>query len=121
MPSIDSVILGLLPGSSLPGLYKTLITNMLPNMSQIQKEEVYLSLKKASDNRLVVAKKTSNMLDKYEYVLDMMEEDPAELMRMSDASMKSQDEQKTSQLAGSKLSKMKRKMDLEALKNQLQS
>jgi len=121
MPSIDSVILGLLPGSALPGLYKTLIMNMLPNMSQIQKEEVYVSLKKATNKREILAQKQEDVINKYEHISNMIDNDPDGFIQTYDYVAKDQQQQKTGQVTDAKLSQMKQKLDLEALKTQLKS
>lgn len=94
---------------------------MLPNMSQIQKEEVYLALKKASNKREILAQKQDNVINKYEHIANMIENDPKGLVQTYDFVAKDQKQQKTGQFTDAKLSQMKQKLDLEALKTQLKS
>lgn len=119
MPDINSVILNLLDGSSIPGFYKKILRNLLPDMSQIQKEDIYLALKNAHDKRDVLKKKGDDLCRKYEVILDKLETNPEGLVREEEFLIKKDREIKTKKFSGSSLSSIKQKLNLEALKKQV--
>lgn len=70
MSSIESVILELLESSSLPGIYKVLIKNLLPDMSRIQQENILKILFSDQKNTEILKKKKMAIYRRYEPMID---------------------------------------------------
>ena len=123
MPSLDSVILGYLKTSKVPGFYKRIVRNMLPNMSQIQKEEIYTILRDADEKRKTLAEKGDDLCRKYEYLADRAERDPDSLVREFEFEEKLYMEKGAKKSSGAALAAMKsavkQKSKLQELKSQI--
>lgn len=76
MSSTQSVILGLLEKSSLPKIYKTIITNLLPNMSAIQMNDILATLFKENKLKEIVDMKRVDLYGKYKYIFDKLQNTP---------------------------------------------
>ncbi len=75
MNSIESAILDLLEASSLPGIYKLMIKNLMGQMSREQKEELLKILFADQNNMQEIKKKKMAIYRKYEPLFDSMLED----------------------------------------------
>ena len=121
MPSIDSVILGLLQESSLPDLYKRIIRNMLPYMTQIQKEDIYLALSEAKDKRKALKEEGEKICRKYEDIVGRIETEPDNFLREVEEIEKECEEDKTKQSSGSARLTIKQKLALQSLKKEVKA
>ncbi|MBT3704782.1 hypothetical protein HOG17_03300 [Candidatus Peregrinibacteria bacterium] len=120
MEKIDAVIIALLKNSTLPGFYKTLIKNMLPGMIKSQKVEIFMTLDKEHDAVGGLDRKKTDLVSKYEYILDRLENDPDEYMHEMDRFENKMVKEDTKSKSSSSMSALKQKVDLEELKKQLQ-
>lgn len=111
MSSIQSIILGLLDTSSLPGLFKNLVTNMLPNMSRIQQENILQTLLVEQKNAQVLDKKKMAIYRKYspivDSVLDSVENGKPEFPLMGLDILKKKTSQNVSESSNLKLDALK--------------
>jgi len=72
MNPIESIILDLLETSSLPGIYKLMIKNLLPEMYREQQEELVKILFADQKNIEEIHKKKMAIYRKYEPMIDSM-------------------------------------------------
>jgi len=119
MPTIEFAITGLLEKSSLPGFYKAILRNVLPNMSQIQKEDLYVTLVKESDKRIEIEERGEELCRYYDMVATRLEKDPNDLFETMNYGEKKTKSGQTKDYSKGKLSSIKQKVDLEALKKQV--
>lgn len=113
MSSIQDTILQLLEKSSLPGLYKALIRNLLPNMSRIQQENLLVVLSEENSKKQVLQTKMKKTYWRYTSVLDRLEKNPDEFDKVLEFLPKG---------AGQGIDEkavLASKLDLEALKKQV--
>ena len=76
MSSVQSVVLGLLEKSSLPGLYKSMLKNLLPNMTRMQQEELLVILHGEKSKKESLKIKMEDTHWRYSNILQKLEEDP---------------------------------------------
>ncbi len=75
MNSIESAILDLLDASSIPGIYKLMIKNLLSEMSREQQEELLKILFTDQNNMEEINKKKMAIYRKYEPIFDSILQD----------------------------------------------
>jgi|GEM_PF-2338827 len=119
MPTIDFAITGLLEKSSLPAFYKSILMKVLPSMSQIQKEDLFVTLTKESDRRKEIEERGEEICRYYDMVATRLEKDPDELFDSMNYSEKKEKGKETKAVSKGKLSSIKGKLDLETLKKQV--
>jgi hypothetical protein len=76
MSSLGTQILTMLEGSSIPGLYKMIFKNMLPDMTRGKQEELFLILATESSKKTTLKTKMKKAYWKYNSILDKLEDDP---------------------------------------------
>lgn len=119
MPTIDFAITGLLEKSSIPVFYKTILMKVLPSMSQIQKEDLLVALAKESDKRKEIEEKGEEICRYYDMIAGKLEKNPSELFESMNYTEKKTKGAQTKGYSKGKLSSIKQKVDLEALKKQV--
>lgn len=124
MSSVQSVILGMLEKSSLPGLYKGILRNLIPNMSRVQQEEILVILHKEKTEKSSLGTKMDGTYWKYSHALDRLEKNPSEFDEQLSPILKARDkeaEEKTVKKSTStkQLSNLKSKLALKQLKKKL--
>lgn len=132
MSTIQDNIFTLLEGSSLPGLYKSLLKNLVPSMSQVQLENMLLILAKEDSDKRVLQTEMKKTFHQYSSLLDRLEDNPNEFDKVlnlippevrekMDAELNGNSMTKTKDAARASLSSIKQKVDLESLKQQINS
>ena len=119
MAEIESVILGLINSSSIPSFYKDILRRTLPSMSRIQKEELFVMLARENDNASIIVEKGEDLWKRYNMLADRLEKDPEGLFKEMDYDTKISKTSQTKSYSKGKLSSIKGKLDLEALKKQV--
>ena len=76
MSSIESQILAMLEKSSIPGLYKVVFRNMLPNMSRIQQEDLFMILSTEASKKAILKTNMKKTYWQYNSILNELEDDP---------------------------------------------
>ena len=76
MSSVQSAVLGLLDESSIPGLFKGIIRDLLPNMSRIQQSSILASLYAEFSKKKVINIRRNSLYRKYKYIFDELEQNP---------------------------------------------
>lgn len=115
MSPIQDTILQLLEKSSLPGLYKLLIKNLVPTMSRIQQDNLFVVLSKEASKKNILSMKAEKVYDQYNSILNNLQRDPTTF----DEGMYGEKQTYTSTAPAGQLSNLKQKVDLEALKQQV--
>jgi len=119
MKSLEKVITDLLQTSSLPEFYKTVLINMLPSISKLQKEELALMLARDQAKQSEINQRGEEICKYYETLAYRLENDPNELftsMTREEGNVKTS---KTKDASKASLSSMKQKVDLQSLKDQI--
>lgn len=119
MPTIDFAITGLIEKSSLPSFYKAILMKVLPSMSQIQKEDLLVTLAKESDKRKEIEEKGEEICRYYSMVATKLEKNPSDLFESMNYTEKKTKGTQAKDYSKGKLSSIKQKVDLEALKKQV--
>jgi len=119
MPTIEFAITELLEKSSLPAFYKAILMKVLPSMSRIQKEDLLVTLAKESDKKKEIEEKGEEICRYYNMVATKLEKDPKDLFETMNYSEKKTKSGQTKDYSKGKLSSIKQKVDLEALKKQV--
>ena len=128
MSTMQSKILSMLEESCLPGLYKSLVKNLLPNMSQIQMENLFLVLSQERAKKQVLQTEMKKTFYRYSSVLDRLESNPEMYEKILDymppelkGKLSSLDDQltKDDQQANSQLASLKSKIALQSIKKDI--
>lgn len=106
MSSIESYILAMLEKSSIPGLYKVVFRNMLPNMSRIQQEELFMILSTETSKKAVLKTNMKKTYWQYNSILNKLEDDPTAFDKVPSSS-------------DQKLASLKSKIALQKIKKDL--
>lgn len=119
MPTIDFAITGLLEKSSLPAFYKAILRNVIPSMSQIQKEDLYVTLVKEDDKKKEIEERGEELCRYYDMVATRLEKNPDGFFSNLNYSEKKAKDSQTKDYSKGKLSSIKQKVDLATLKKQV--
>ena len=119
MSSMQSVILGLLEKSSLPRLYKSMVKNLLPNMSRVQQDDLFIILKQEEADKKVLHLNMTDTFWNFNSTFDMLKNDPS-LYDDELAPILTSAEADSNKSASSKqLSNLKSKVALQKLRKKL--